>query len=76
MNNRNTLAIIIPAYKSKFLSEALDSIAAQTCKNFTLYIGDDCSPNNIKEIVEQYNDKINIVYQRFNSNLGSKDLVA
>ena len=70
------LAIIIPAYKATFLPAALDSIAAQTCKDFTLYVGDDCSPEPIGDIVEQYKDKINLVCQRFDSNLGGKDLVA
>ena len=70
------LAIIIPAYKAKFLPAALDSIAAQTCKDFTLYVGDDCSPDPIDKIVEQYRDKIELVYQRFDRNLGGKDLVA
>ena len=70
------LAIIIPAYKTTFLSAALDSIAMQTCKDFTLYVGDDCSPEPISDIVEQYRDKIELVYQRFETNLGGKDLVA
>ena len=70
------LAIIIPAYKATFLPAALDSIAAQTCKDFTLYVGDDCSLEPIGNIVEQYRDKIDLVYQRFDTNLGGKDLVA
>ena len=70
------LAIIIPAYKATFLPAALDSITTQTCKDFTLYIGDDCSPEPIGKIVEQYRDKIELVYQRFETNLGGKDLVA
>ena len=70
------LAIIIPAYKATFLPAALDSIAAQTCKDFTLYVGDDCSPNPISSIVEAYKDKIDMVYQRFDNNLGGSDLVA
>ena len=70
------LAIIIPAYKATFLPAALDSIAMQTCKDFTLYVGDDCSPEPIGSIVEQYKDKVNLVYQRFDTNLGGKDLVA
>ena len=70
------LAIIIPAYKAAFLPAALDSIAMQTCKDFTLYVGDDCSPEPISDIVEQYRDKIELVYQRFDTNLGGKDLVA
>ncbi len=70
------LAIIIPAYKATFLPAALDSIAAQTCKDFTLYIGDDCSPEPIERIVDEYRDRIDLVYQRFGTNLGGKDLVA
>ena len=70
------LAIIIPAYKATFLPAALDSIAAQTCMDFILYVGDDCSPEPIGCIVEQYQDRVNLVYQRFDTNLGGKDLVA
>lgn len=38
------LAIIIPAYKPRFLRETLDSIAKQNNHDFTVYIGDDASP--------------------------------
>lgn len=76
MSRKSCLAIVIPAYKSTFLPLALNSIAAQTCQDFTLYIGDDCSPNNIGEIVERYRDRINLVYKRFETNLGGNDLVA
>ena len=38
------LAIIIPAYKQRFLRETLDSIAKQNNHDFTVYIGDDASP--------------------------------
>lgn len=74
--NINKLAIVIPAYKPTFFASALDSIAAQTCKNFTLYIGDDCSPFDLKSIVDKYSDKISLVYHRFDTNLGGTDLVA
>lgn len=76
MNKQNDLAIVIPAYKSTFLAAALDSIAAQTCQDFTLYIGDDGSPSNLEQIVDRYRDRINLVYRRFDTNLGGKDLVA
>ena len=76
MVKQNKLAIVIPAYKATFLAAALDSIAAQTCQDFTLYIGDDCSPHQLGEIVERYRNKINLVYKRFDTNLGGKDLVA
>lgn len=70
------IAIVIPAYKSEFLSITLDSIANQTCKDFIVYIGDDCSPNNIKQVTEKYSGKIKIVYHRFETNLGKSDLAA
>ena len=70
------LAIVIPAYKKTFLSKTLKSIAEQTCKNFTLYIGDDDSPYDLKKIVEQYEGYIDIVYKKFEENIGSTDLVA
>ena len=70
------LAIIIPAYKAAFLPASLDSIAAQTSKDFTLYVGDDCSPEPIGEVIEAYRDRIDLVYHRFDSNLGGTDLVA
>lgn len=72
----NSLAIVIPAYKSTFLKNTLESISHQTCKDFTLYIGDDCSPYNLESIVKDFNGQIDIVYKRFNMNLGGKDLVA
>ena len=72
----HSIAIVIPAYKATFLSATLDSIAAQTCKDFTLYVGDDCSPEPISRIIEEYRDKIEMVYRRFDSNLGGTDLVA
>ncbi len=70
------IAIILPAYKATFLPATLDSIAAQTCKDFTLYVGDDCSPEPIGSIVAAYRDKMNLVYKRFDANFGGKDLVA
>lgn len=68
------LAIIIPAYKSRFLRQTLDSIAAQTCREFTVYVGDDASPQCLEEIVSGYADQMDIVYRRFDSNLGRTDL--
>lgn len=70
------LAIIIPAYKVRFFGKALESIAHQTNKNFHLYIGDDNSPDNLKAIVDEFKDQINLTYVKFEENIGSKDLVA
>ena len=72
----NKLAIVIPAFKIRFLSQTLDSIARQSCKDFTLYIGDDNSPDDIYSVVREYEDVIDIVYKKFPENLGSKDLLS
>jgi len=76
MKMNNKLAIVIPAYKQQFLRETLESIANQTCKNFTLYIGDDASPDDLYSIIRAFENEINISYKKFNENLGGKDLVA
>ena len=70
------LAIVIPYYKKTLFRETMESIASQTCKDFVLYIGDDASPENPLDILEDYKDKISIVYHRFDENFGGKDLVA
>lgn len=75
-NDATLLAIVIPAFKSMYLKEALDSIVNQTDKRFRVYLGDDCSPYDIENIVNDYKDKIPLTYKRFESNLGGKDLVA
>lgn len=70
------LAIVIPAYKIEFFEDTLKSFSHQTCKDFTVYIGDDCSKDDFRSLVDRYRDCIDIVYHRFESNLGGQDLVA
>lgn len=70
------LAIVIPAYKGVFFEKALKSLANQTCKDFVVYVGDDTSPSDLHSIVEKYNKSIEIVYKRFETNLGGSNLVA
>ncbi len=76
MMTKTDLAIVIPAYKAKYLEETLNSFAHQTDHRFHLYIGDDCSPEGIGDIVEKFEDKIEIDYKRFDTNLGGLNLVA
>jgi glycosyltransferase involved in cell wall biosynthesis len=68
------LAIIIPAYKPNFFEKTLESIAEQSVKEFTVYVGDDASPFNLREIIRKFENRIKIVYKRFPNNLGSSDL--
>lgn len=70
------LAIVIPAFKGEYFEKTLYSIANQTNKNFTLYIGDDASRYNLYEVVSKYIKQINIVYCRFENNLGKVSIVA
>lgn len=68
------LAIVIPYYKIDFFEKCLQSLSKQTCKDFTVYIGNDNSPNNPEEIINKYADQIAINYKKFESNLGGKHL--
>lgn len=72
---KNRLAIVIPAYKALFLDQTLNSLANQSCQEFTVYIGDDNSPHQLKNIVDAYNDKLDIVYYHFQENFGGRSLI-
>ena len=69
------LAIVIPAYKTKYLRPTLESIAAQTDQRFRLYVGDDASPEPVETIVREFSGKISLRYERFPENLGRQSLV-
>lgn len=68
-------SFVLPAYKAKYLKEAIDSILAQTYTDFELIIVNDASPENVDGIVMSYNDR-RIQYYRNGQNIGGKDLVA
>lgn len=65
---------LVPAYKAKYLGEALDSILAQTYKDFKVLVSDDCSPEDLKSIVDMYDDD-RLVYSRNERNIGGRNLV-
>lgn len=69
------IAIVIPYYKFTFFEETLQSLANQTDKRFKVYIGDDASPENPKELLKKFDDKFDFVYTRFEDNLGCISLV-
>lgn len=63
--------VIIPAYNCcKTLGRALSSLVAQTDTNFEVIVVDDCSTEDIKSIVDDYANKLNIIYIRNEQNLG------
>lgn len=74
-SNSIKLAIVIPAFKGIFLRQSLESLAAQTNKQFNVYIGDDHSPEGLLKIVDQFYSRLDIRYTRFQNNIGAKNLV-
>ncbi len=68
------VSFIMPAFKRRFLKQAIDSIVGQTLSNWELIIVDDCSPENLKEIVDSFDDS-RIRYVRNDTNIGKEDLV-
>lgn len=67
-------SITIPAYKKKFLQDAIESCLVQTYSNFELIIVDDASPEDLILIVEQFHDE-RIRYYRNEKNFGAIDVV-
>ncbi len=67
------VSIITPTYNcAKFIARTIDSVQAQTYKNWEMVIVDDRSQDNTKEIVEEYmkNDS-RIKYHLFEENSGA-----
>jgi glycosyltransferase involved in cell wall biosynthesis len=63
--------VIMPIYNSKeYLIDALQSCVNQTYKNFIVYVIDDNSTENIKEVLDIFEQKLNIVYIRNRENFG------
>lgn len=67
-------SITIPAYKQKYLYEAIESCLAQTYKDFELIIVDDASPEDLKSVVDRFQDS-RIRYYRNEKNCGALNVV-
>lgn len=64
--------IIIPAYNAhKTISKALLSICMQTVNDkINVYIIDDCSDHDYKDIINKFKDRINIIEYKLDKNSG------
>lgn len=71
----SSLAIVIPAFKGAFLEKTLQSLAAQTDKRFTVYVGNDAGDASIQSIVNSFSGALNIHYHYFSNNIGGGSLV-
>lgn len=69
------LAIVIPAYRKKYFRETLDSLCGQTDQRFRVYVGDDASPDDLKQTCKDYESRLDIQYKRFSENFGKTSLV-
>ena len=67
-------SVAIPAYKSKYLKEALESCLSQTYADYEVVVVDDASPENLREIVSGFNDA-RLHYYRNEKNCGAIDVV-
>jgi len=70
------LAVVIPAWRGRHLGTVLSSFCAQSDQRFRVYIGDDASPDDLRMLVDEFRHDLEIVYHRFDDNLGGRDLVA
>lgn len=70
----NRLAIVIPYYKIDFFAETLQSVAAQSNKDFVVYIGNDASANDPLPLIEKYLGDLSYFYFDYRDNLGGKNL--
>ena len=67
-------SITIPAFKQRYLYEAIESCLAQTYKDFELIIVDDASPEDLKSVVDRFQDS-RIRYYRNEKNCGALHVV-
>lgn len=66
--------IAIPAYKQKYLYEAIQSCLNQSYQDFEIVIVDDASPEDLLSVVRKFDDK-RLRYYRNTKNCGARDVV-
>jgi glycosyltransferase involved in cell wall biosynthesis len=64
------LTVAIIAYYRDFLAECIKSVLSQTYRDFKVIVYDDCSPEDLKSIVDSFDDP-RMSYVRNEANLGS-----
>ena len=68
-------SFIMPAYKRRFIADAIGSILSQTYSDFELVVVNDASPDDLREAVSHFRDQ-RLRYEENAENIGGRDLVA
>jgi len=73
--DKETIAIVLPIFKKKYLQDTLRSIFSMTgIDRANVYAFDDNSPEDLMSICKSYQQLSNFHYYRFSDNLGQRDL--
>lgn len=68
-------SVTIPAYKSRYLAEAIASVVSQTYDDWELIIVDDCSPENLRDVAAPYLADSRVRYYRNEQNCGAVNVI-
>lgn len=76
MNNIK-YTFLLPAYKARYLEEALLSIQSQSYTDYKVLVSDDCSPEDLKSVFDKVcGDDSRFTYRRNEKNMGGESLVS
>jgi glycosyltransferase involved in cell wall biosynthesis len=72
--SNNKIFIGLPVFNGeKYISQAIESVLSQTYSNFILFISDNCSTDNTKQICLKYKKQdVRVKYVIQNNNIGAK----
>jgi len=66
------VSVIIPTYQyAHFVGQAVESVLAQTYKNYEIILVDDGSTDNTSEVLSNFGDQISVIYHRENRGLSA-----
>lgn len=67
-------SFLLPAYKTRFLKEAIESILNQTYRDFLLIVSDDCSPEPVYSVIKPFLADSRVQYRKNTQNFGADRL--